>query len=114
MPSRHRPSLFAFVSVTYVYVFDAELWLYEGDAAWHFVTVPVDVSEEITQRTAGARRGFGSVRVRVTTGSTTWTTSVFPDSKRGAYVLPVKQGVRKSERLAAGDTARVQLELIDD
>ena len=97
-----------------MYVFDAELWLYEGDAAWHFVTVPADVSEEITERTAGARRGFGSVRVRATAGTTTWTTSVFPDSKRGSYLLPVKQQVRKTEQLAAGDAVRITLELLED
>ena len=94
--------------------FDAELWLWEGNAAWHFLTVPADVSDEIEGRTAiGERRGFGSVRVKVTIGSSTWTTSVFPDKKRAAYVLPVKKAVRTKEGLAAGGTAKVFLELLD-
>ena len=94
--------------------FDAELWLWQGDGAWHFVTVPADVSDEIEGRTAVAeRRGFGSVRVRVTIGATSWTTSVFPDKQREAYVLPVKKDVRKKEGLAAGNRATVVLELVD-
>ena len=94
--------------------FDAELWLWQGDAAWHFVTVPADVSDEIEGRTAVAeRRGFGSVRVRVTIGTTSWTTSVFPDKQREAYVLPVKKDVRTKEGLAAGDRTSVVLELLD-
>ena len=94
--------------------FDAELWLWTGDAAWHFVTVPADVSDEIEGRTAvGERRGFGSVRVRVTIGATTWSTSVFPDKQRAAYVLPVKKDVRAKEGLAAGDRTTVVLELLD-
>jgi hypothetical protein len=94
--------------------FDAELWLYEGDAAWHFITLPEDISDQIDARATGPRRGFGSVRVRVTIGATTWTTSVFPDSKRGAYVLPVKAEVRRREGLAAGARATVNLHVVED
>jgi hypothetical protein len=96
-----------------VYRFDAEVWLHDGDAAWHFVTVPADVSDDIEARTAEHRRGFGSARVRVTVGGTTWTTSVFPDTKRQAYVLPVKKQVRSAEHVAAGDMVSVSLALVD-
>ena len=93
-----------------MYRFDAELWLWDGDAAWHFVTLPGEVSDDVRAR-AGGRRGFGSVRVRVTVGSTSWPTSVFPDSTRGAYILPVKKDVRAQERLEVGDRMSVQLDL---
>lgn len=94
--------------------FEAALWLWQGDAAWHFVTVPADVSDEIEGRTAaGERRGFGSVRVKVTIGATTWSTSVFPDKKQAAYVLPIKKDVRTREGLSAGDKTKVTLELLD-
>src|SRR5687768_2877889 len=96
-----------------MYRFDAELWLHEGDGAWHFLTVPGDVSDDIEARTAGQRRGFGSVRVRVTIGETTWSTSVFPDTKRQAYVLPVKKDVREREGVAAGTRVSVGLALVD-
>ena len=91
--------------------FDAELWLWDGDAAWHFVTLPADVSDDVRDR-SGARRGFGSVRVQVTVGGTTWRTSVFPDTRRGAYLLPVKKEVRTREGLQLGETVPVRLELI--
>lgn len=94
--------------------FDAELWLYDGDAAWHFITVPPAVSDDIEARATGPRRGFGAVRVRVTIGATSWSTSVFPDTKRRAYLLPVKKHVRQKEGIAAGDTVAVSLELLDD
>ena len=63
--------------------------------------------------TAGSRRGFGSSRVRVTVGASTWTTSIFPDSARGTYVLPIKRAIRNAERLDVGDIATVTVELID-
>lgn len=93
--------------------FTAPLWRYEGEAAWFFVTVPVDVSDDVRELTEGSRRGFGSVRVRVTVGGSTWTTSVFPDSKRGAFLLPVKKAVRTAEGLDDGDDVDVVLELLD-
>lgn len=94
--------------------FDAEVWLWEGDAAWHFLTVPPDVSDEIHGRTAVAeRRGFGSVRVRVSIGSSTWSTSVFPNAKGEGYVLPVKKAVRAAESFGIGDRVDVVLELLD-
>lgn len=96
-----------------MYRFKADLWLHEGDAAWHFLTVPDDVSDDIEARAADQPRGFGSVRVRVTVGATTWSTSVFPDAKRRAYVLPVKKQVRRAEGIEAGDRIAVALEVTD-
>jgi hypothetical protein len=58
-------------------------------------------------------RGFGSVRVSVTVGSTTWQTSVFPDSKTGTFVLPLKKSVRTAEHLKAGASVEAQLEIVD-
>lgn len=97
-----------------VIVFDAELWMWDARRAdsWTFVSLPVEASEEIRDRAAGVRRGFGSVRVRVTVGGSTWTTSIFPDSGRGSYVLPIKRAVRKAEGLDVGDIATATVELI--
>lgn len=57
--------------------------------------------------------GFGSVRVRVRIGTSTWSTSVFPDSKRGCYIVPVKAEVRRREGVDLGDTVRIRIELLD-
>lgn len=92
--------------------FDAELWLYEGDAAWHFITVPEHESDEIEAAAARQPRGFGSVRVQVTIGATTWSTSLFPDTKRQAYLLPVKKDVRRREGITAGSDVCVALTVL--
>ena len=92
--------------------FTAELWRWEAQGAWFFVTVPAQESADIRERPRPPR-GFGSVRVQATIGSTTWSTSVFPDSTRGAYVLPVKKAVRRAEDLEEGDDAAVLLEVLE-
>ena len=95
------------------YQFQAPLWLHSGDTSWHFLTVPVDLSEEIEELMAATRRGFGSVRVEITIGSTTWNTSVFPDKGSRCYVLPIKKQVRTKEKLEIGTIAEVSFKVVD-
>jgi hypothetical protein len=87
--------------------------MHNGVGPWHFVTLPVDQADEIDERTMFTQRGFGSVKVMVTIGSSTWTTSIFPDTKAESYVLPIKKAVRATEGLEAGKAVDVSLELID-
>lgn len=96
------------------YEFSAVLWRHDGEAAWHFVTLPFDVADEIEERYERTAAGFGSIRVRVRIGATEWATSVFPDTKRRSYVLPVKAAVRKAEHLAVGATVPIALEVVTD
>lgn len=93
--------------------FEAQLWRWdEALDAWFFVTVPVEASEEI-RVASGPPRGFGSVRVEVTVGQTSWRTSVFPEKKSGCFLLPVKKAVRRAEGLDAGDTVSVALDVVE-
>jgi hypothetical protein len=90
-------------------VFAAEVWIAPGDGAWHFLTVPTEPSEVIRLE-SGPRVGFGSVKVHVTVGGSSWSTSVFPNS-RDTYVLPLKRSVREAEGILAGDVVDVTLRL---
>jgi hypothetical protein len=98
-----------------IVAFDAELWRWAARRAdsWTFVSLPAELSEEIRELAEGPRRGFGALRARVTVGGSTWATSIFPDSKRNCYVLPVKRAIRRAEDLEVGDVATVTLELAD-
>ena len=91
--------------------FTASLWSYPGEPKWHFVSVPPEISDDITELTTGIRAGFGSVRVAVTVGASSWRTSIFPDSKTKTYVLPVKKDVREAENLGTGDSVRTRIQI---
>ena len=93
--------------------FSAEVWRHEGEVAWWFLSVPVEVADDLRELTEGTRRGFGSIRVQVRIGATRWRTSVFPDSRQGTYLLPVKKDVRRAERLDEGTRVTVALEVVD-
>jgi hypothetical protein len=98
--------------MTTLYKFQAKLWLYEAKAAWHFITVPSKISSEIKFLNEGRKSAWGSIRVLATIGKTQWKTSLFPDSKSGAYLLPVKSDVRKKENVTAENKVSVTLEII--
>lgn len=95
------------------FTFDAQLWVWDArkSETWTFVSLPEDVSDEIHAAADGVARGFGSLRVRATIGTTTWKTSIFPG--QDAYALPVKRAVRKAEQLDVGDKTSVSVELLD-
>ncbi len=93
--------------------FEAPLWQHAmGEAGWYFLTLPDDVAQEVRDLDTEPRKGFGSIRVRVTVEPTTWDTSVFPDKDSGSFVLPVKAAVRKAAGLEAGEVVRVHLEML--
>jgi len=92
--------------------FDATLWEHDGEAAWFFFSLPPEAADEIDERFGERAAGFGSIRVEVTVGATTWRTSLFPDARRATYVLPVKKAVRSAESIVAGSRAAVRLEVL--
>ena len=99
--------------MTGTYSFRAPLWRWPGESPWHFVTLPQDQSDEIDERTREVQRGFGSIRVEVTVGDTVWSTSLFPSTGHGAYLLPVKKAVRVAECLVVDEPVAVRLRLVD-
>lgn len=92
--------------------FTAPLWEWSAQANWFFVTVPDEASADIRE-IPRMPRGFGAVKVAVRVGGSRWSTSIFPDSKQGAYVLPVKKSVRTAEGLEEGEPVSVELEILD-
>ena len=80
-------------------------------AAWRFVSVPKKLSAEIRDSFEALARGWGSLRVVVTVGKTSWQTSIFPDKKSGTYVLPLKAAVRKKENIADNTTIACEIEV---
>jgi hypothetical protein len=88
------------------------VWRYPGMAGWHFLTVPKGTSAIIKERFGAKRRGWGSIPVMVTIGKTRWKTSIFPDRRAGAYLLPLKAEVRKRERIRDGQTVRFTFDIL--
>jgi len=94
------------------YSFTAEVWEWTSKTSWFFVSLPEEEADDIEERFGRRAGGFGSIRVEVTVGSSTWRTSLFPSNAEETYVLPLKRTVRIAEGLGAGSTAVVELVVI--
>lgn len=78
---------------------------------WHLANLPLKTSRLIRQRFGSTARGWGSIRVQLRMGKTSWATSLFPDKKTGTYLFLIKSAVRKAEDLGAGDSVTVHLRI---
>ncbi len=85
----------------------------QSGTAWHFLTIDGACAAAIRLRlgaqVGSGRRGFGSIKVRATIGSTSWSTSIFPSAEAGGFLLPVKAAVRRAAQVADGDVVSVTL-----
>lgn len=51
------------------------------------------------------------MRVEARIGKTAWKTSMFPDSRSGTFLLPLKAQVRRAEGIGEGDTVLFTLDI---
>ncbi len=86
------------------YTLHSKVVVYPGASGWRFVGIPEKEGKEIKENHGSQSRGWGSLPVSVTIGSTTWETSIFPDKHSGSYLLPLKAKVRDAERITDNTT----------
>lgn len=112
------------------YIMQTEIWIYPSEtAAWHFVSIPKEISEKIKvkvapqaknakselkskAKTKAKRRGFGAVRVKATIGKSSFETSLFPSRQSGTYIMPIKKEIRRKEAVQSGDTIKLKIEVL--
>jgi hypothetical protein len=87
--------------------FRGEIWHWRGPSPYHFVTVPDEECAELEAVAPMVSYGWGMIPVTARAGDTEWTTSLFP--KDGAYVVPLKDAVRRAEGLDVGDEVALRL-----
>lgn len=82
---------------------------WRGPAPYFFVAVPEDEASLIESVSAGISYGWGMIPADVTIGATTWYTALWP--RQGAYVVPLKDAIRKAEQINLYDVVTVRLML---
>ena len=94
------------------FTFDAELFPWHSEkTTWVFVALPPETADAVDDA-ASMTGGFGSVKVQVQLGDTSWSTSLFPSKEMETYILPLKKAVRQAEGVNTGDTASFTIELV--
>lgn len=82
-------------------------------APWHFITLPTDIAEEISQlqNHVEKRRGRWAVKVEAHIGFVKWKTSIFPSKEFWSYILPIKKDVRDELNIGEWDEITLLLSL---
>lgn len=91
------------------FTFSNPLFEWRGPSPFYFVEIPQEVSDEIKIVAKELSYGWGVIPVTAEIEGTVFTTSLFP--KDGAYLLPVKDAVRKATKISKGDLIEVALDL---
>ena len=89
--------------------FSGKIWYWKGPAPFYFVTVPEEQCDDLKAISGFVTYGWGMIPVTVRIGKTEWKTSLWP--KDGKYIVPLKDMVRKAEKLDEGDKVTVRLEV---
>ncbi|ADU47010.1 DUF1905 domain-containing protein [Intrasporangium calvum] len=87
--------------------FSGEIVWWRGPAPYHFVRVPDGESAQIEAVKHLVTYGWGVIPVTAVVGDTEFTTSLFP--KDGAFLVPLKDGVRQAESLELGEVVSIRL-----
>ena len=94
-----------------ILTFSGEIWYWRGPAPFYFVTVPEAQSEVLSAISEEVTYGWGMIPVVVRIGATEWKTSLWP--KDGGYIVPIKDIVRKAEKIDEGDTVSIRMTVRD-
>lgn len=90
----------------------SEVMVYPGMGGWRFLIIPKKVGKRIKEAFGDMAAGWGSIKVFVIIGETTWKTSIFPDKKLGTYLLPLKAQVRKAENITDNSKVNFIIKII--
>lgn len=91
------------------YEFRAKPWQFTGPGSWYFVTVPIALSKEIRNAHKLEEEGWGRLKALARIGNSEWKTAIWFDTKRKAYLLPLKAEIRKKENIETGKTVKTIL-----
>lgn len=89
--------------------FSGKIWYWRGPSPYYFVTVPDEESDHLKAISGAVTYGWGMIPVTVRLGRTEWQTALWP--KDGRYIVPLKDKVRKAERLDEGAEVTIRLEV---
>lgn len=75
------------------------MWRSAGQGGWCFVSMPIEMSQEIREYLKGEEVGWGRMKATAMIGNTKWKTAIWFDTKHNTYLLPIKVDGRKKKDL---------------
>ena len=91
------------------YEFTTTMWQNTSPGGWHFVTIPNDISGEIRNSLQWQEEGWGRMKAKAQIADIVWESAIWFDTKRDAYLLPVKAEVRTKADLKINTNIHVTI-----
>lgn len=91
------------------YEFVENVWKYNGEAGWYFISLPKEISTEIRSMLKEQEEGWGRLKANTKIGNSEWKTAVWFDTKLNTYLLPIKAEIRKREKIDTGNSISVSI-----
>jgi putative endonuclease len=95
------------VKIPTKYIVHAKVWKWEGDMAWFFINLDVDLSQKIRES-----RGKGMIKIEAQIGKSAWNTSLLYHTEARTYLIAIKKPIRRKEQLIEGSEVKVNFALI--
>ncbi len=89
-----------------------KVFVWPGDAGWHFVGLDKKTSSEIKQKYKNKIYGAGFIKIKASIGKSIWTTALFPYKTQEIYLLSIKKQIRKKEGVFQGDHLNIVFEIL--
>ncbi|EAR00989.1 hypothetical protein FB2170_09466 [Maribacter sp. HTCC2170] len=80
------------------------MWQHQSPGGWHFVSLPMDLANEIRKNIGWQEEGWGRLKAMAKIGDNKWQTAIWYDTKKRTYLLPIKAEIRKKEALKTEST----------
>jgi hypothetical protein len=96
---------------TIPFEFEATLWKADGNSGWHFVSIPIVLSQEIRHLFQKEEEGWGRLPVMALIRDTSWDTAIWFDTKNNTYLLPIKSEIRKKENISVGTIEKITIKI---
>ncbi len=93
------------------YEFSGKMWKSGEQGAWHFITLPKEISKEIREHLKWQEEGWGRMKAIASINDIEWDTAIWFDKKADTYLLPVKADIRKRANLALNQSIDVRISI---
>jgi hypothetical protein len=81
------------------YQFSAKIWQHSVQGGWYFVSLPVELSNEIRENLKWREEGWGRLKAIAKIGNSEWNTAIWFDTRHSSYLLPIKTKIRRKEKI---------------
>jgi len=91
------------------YQFAGKVWQYSSPGGWHFISLPIEMANEIRENLKWQEEGWGRLKANAAIGNIEWETAIWFDTKHNTYLLPIKADIRKKAKIVTGNDIEVDI-----